>query len=410
MSSNSLRRLTEKKGNKLSKILGINSGPSTEVIADMQARINNPLFKLSIADYEAMCGNKMMVKMMSKVIGCDVKQLKKFCKYINVFAKNIESSPKSIKKKIKETISINASKRRGSLHVLPEDILEKIVNKYETLFSKVKYKLKDWIPLEKICWKSLSQNPNAIELLKANPEKIYWWGLSENPNPEAIELLQKNIHEINWEMVSKNPNAIELLKKYPENISWHYLSKNPNQAAIELLEANPRKIDWIYLSTNSSDEAIKLLKANRDEIDWRYLSLNKNKEAIELLNANPEKINWVNLSENPEAIELLKEKIENENTLTNQEYLRLGYYNVVNWDLLSRNPNAIELLKENQDKIDWESLSKNPKAMELLKANPTKIDWNYLSSNPNAIELLRKNPNKIFWLWLSSNPAIFEAI
>ena len=98
MSSNSLRRLTEKKGQHLSKILGINSGPSTEVIADMQARINNPLFKLSIADYEAMCGNKMMVRMMSKVIGCDVKQLKKFCKYINVFVKNIESSPKSIKK------------------------------------------------------------------------------------------------------------------------------------------------------------------------------------------------------------------------------------------------------------------------------------------------------------------------
>ena len=99
MSSSALERLTKKKGKQLSKILGINSGPSTEVIADMQARINNPLFKLSIADYEAMCGNKMIVKMMSKVIGCDVKQLTKFCKYINVFAKNIESSPKSIKKK-----------------------------------------------------------------------------------------------------------------------------------------------------------------------------------------------------------------------------------------------------------------------------------------------------------------------
>ena len=69
MSSNSLQRLTKKKGKQLSKILGINSGPSTRVIADMQLRINNPLFKLSIADYEAMCGNKMMVKMMSKVIG-----------------------------------------------------------------------------------------------------------------------------------------------------------------------------------------------------------------------------------------------------------------------------------------------------------------------------------------------------
>ena len=391
-----LKEIEEKKGNILSKILRVDpkslkdakvakvaktlesnsSPPDVKVIANIQERINNPLFNITIADYELMCDNKMITKMMSKVLECDEKKLKKFCKYINVFKENINSSPKSIKNKMKPKLTINN---------LPEELRTQIVEKYKSLFP-TKYVLKDWIPLEKLDWLELSKNPNAIELLKKYPENISWWGLSENPNPEAIELSQKNIHEINWDMVSKNPNAIELLKKYPENISWHYLSTNP------------------------SDEAIKLLKANPKKIDWDYLSLNKNKEAIELLNANPEKINWVNLSENPEAIELLKEKIENENTLTNQEYLRLGYYNVVNWDLLSRNPNAIELLKENQDKIDWESLSKNPKAMELLKANPTKIDWNYLSSNPNAIELLRKNPNKIFWLWLSSNPAIFEAI
>ena len=122
MSSGALRRLTEKKGKQLSKFLGIDSVPSTQLIADMQARINNPIFKLSMTDYEAMCGNKMMVRMMSKVIGCEEKQLKKFCKYINVFAENIESSPKSIKNKMKVTNSINASKRKGSLSVLPDDI------------------------------------------------------------------------------------------------------------------------------------------------------------------------------------------------------------------------------------------------------------------------------------------------
>ena len=89
----------QKKGDKLSKLLGIDSGPSTKIIATMQSRINNPLFRLSMTDYEAMCGNKMMIKLMSKVIGCEEKQLKKFCKYINVFAENIKSSPKSIKKK-----------------------------------------------------------------------------------------------------------------------------------------------------------------------------------------------------------------------------------------------------------------------------------------------------------------------
>ena len=62
MSSNTLHRLTEKKGKQLSKFLGIDSGLSTSLIANMQARINNPLFRLSMTDYEAMCGNKMMLK------------------------------------------------------------------------------------------------------------------------------------------------------------------------------------------------------------------------------------------------------------------------------------------------------------------------------------------------------------
>jgi len=240
MSSDVLRRLTEKKGKQLSKFLGIDSEPRTRLIANMQSRINNPIFKLSMTDYEDMCGNKMMTKMMSKVIGCEEKQLKKFCKYINVFAENIKSSPKSIKNKMKVTNSINASKRKGSLRVLPDDILEKIVNKYKTIF-KIKYKLKDWIPLEKLDWCELSTNPNAIELLKANPNNIDWMYLSANPNDEAIELLNSNLNrnnKINWAFLSANPNpeAIKLLKKYPKNIDWWNLSKNTNPEAIELLK------------------------------------------------------------------------------------------------------------------------------------------------------------------------------
>ncbi len=44
-----------------------------------------------------------------------------------------------------------------------------------TLFP-TKYKLRDWIPLEELDWDCLSANPNdgAIELLKANQDKINW--------------------------------------------------------------------------------------------------------------------------------------------------------------------------------------------------------------------------------------------
>ena len=261
MSSDYLEKLIEKKGNKLSKFLGIDSVPSTQLITNMQSRIKNTIFKLSIEDYEAMCGNKIMVRMMSKVIGCEEKQLKKFCKYINVFKDNINSSPKSIKNKMKVTNSINASMRRGSLHALPDDILEKIVNKYKTLFSRVKYKLKDWIPLEKLNWVKLSSNPNAIELLKSNRYEIDWKRLSGNPNPNAIELLKKNQTKIDWESLSENPNpkAIELLKKNQGNIQFYYLSKNKNPKAIDILKANREEIHWLALSENPAifDEVLE---------------------------------------------------------------------------------------------------------------------------------------------------------
>ena len=40
------------------------------------------------------------------------------------------------------------------------------------------YKLLDWIPLEKLDWFGLSQNPAAIHILEQNPDKIDWQFLS----------------------------------------------------------------------------------------------------------------------------------------------------------------------------------------------------------------------------------------
>ena len=88
------------------------------------------------------------------------------------------------------------------------------------------YKLKHFINIEKMDFKSLSFNPNAIHLLEKNSDKI------------------------NWDYLSTNPNAIHLLEKNPGNIDWFWLSSNPN--AIHLLEANPDKIHWIKLSCNPS--------------------------------------------------------------------------------------------------------------------------------------------------------------
>jgi hypothetical protein len=44
------------------------------------------------------------------------------------------------------------------------------------------YKLKDFIPLDKIIWKQLSKNRNAVFLLENNLDKIDWQYLSSNKN------------------------------------------------------------------------------------------------------------------------------------------------------------------------------------------------------------------------------------
>ena len=400
----------QKKGDKLSKLLGIDSGPSTKIISTMQSRINNPLFRLSMTDYEDICGNKMMIKLMAKVIDCEEKQLKKFCKYINVFAENIKSSPKSIKKKMKVANSISASKRRGSLHLLPEDILEKIVEKYKKTF-KTKYVLKDWVLelddddtdvyLDDIDWESLSSNPNAIDLLQKYSYKINWSWLSGNTNPRAIEMLKTHSHLIDWRVLSANPAAIDMLKnkiekeskmnerqleKLKDKIDWDMLSQNPNPEAIKILKANPDNINLDFLSANPA--AIDILKANTDDISWYELSANTNPEAIELLKTKFYKINWELLSANPAGIDLLK-----------------TYPGNIKWNYLSQNPNAIKMLKK---KIDEENKMSEYKLEDLEDFQ--KISWEMLSSNPNAIDLLEANKNKTRLRWLSENPAIFDEV
>ena len=56
----------------------------------------------------------------------------------------------------------------------------------EQLFMK----LREWIPMDKLLWYMLCDNPNAIHLLEKNLDKVDWSGLSGNPN--AIPLLEKN--------------------------------------------------------------------------------------------------------------------------------------------------------------------------------------------------------------------------
>ena len=86
-------------------------------------------------------------------------------------------------------------------------------------------KLLDWIYIDKIDWRMLSENPSAIHLLEANQDKIDWTWLSGNPS--AIHLLETNQDKIHWRWLSTNPAAIDLLEANQDKIYFRFLSKNP---------------------------------------------------------------------------------------------------------------------------------------------------------------------------------------
>jgi hypothetical protein len=154
------------------------------------------------------------------------------------------------------------------------------------------------------------------------------------------------------------------------------------------------------------------------------------------LEKNKDKIHWGKISINENAIDLIKERIEYELSLTIEEYNNLPrtidwdwlcinknavnllkeYPEFIRYDLLCKNENAIDLIKERIEyentilldkKINWNWLSENPNAIKLLEKNKEKINI-YLSKNPNGVDLLEKNKNKIDWYMLSANPGIFE--
>jgi len=57
---------------------------------------------------------------------------------------------------------------------------------------------------------------------------------------------------------------------------------------------------------------------------------------------------------------------------------------------LSENPSAIQLLRENQDKINWHGLSSNPNAIQLLRENQDKFHCKCNKSVKKSIKKIVK--------------------
>lgn len=275
--------------------------------------------------------------------------------------------------------------------------------------------------LDKIDWRLLSMNPNAIPLIEPDLERFDWYFLSKNPsiisllrkpewfrrfephlnwqglclNPNAVPFLENHLDKIHWDVLSKNPHAMSLLEKHPDKIEWTNLSRNPG--AIKLLTENPDKVIGHALCWNPSPETIPLLRTRIETERMNWSGISQHPNALELLEKYPEKIDWFFASYNTK-ISLLEKNIDKvewvyvcmNREITHQviQFLEKHVDKLCArcWSLLSGHPVAVPLLEKYPEHIDWESLSQNPAAVHLLE--PDKIDWSELSMNPKAMHLL----------------------
>ena len=282
-----------------------------------------------------------------------------------------------------------------------------------------------------IKWLEFSRNPcdAAIQFLKDNPDYIDWGGLSANTNPKAIPLIKKKIKEenqlyelspteyakledkIRWRALSANPKAIPLIiTKIKEgirldDIDWDALSKNPaiffafkrNIEAKSKIVARILSNSLVSTKTKITDLSDDLHK--KIIVDLKTISKNILRDGIPV-----DKLNWNYLSANPNAIDLLRERMNFEKKLTEEEYKNLPYQ--INWSALCTNsdPEAIKLLslEENYDKIDWLMLSDNPNAIKLLEK---RVKYQLLLNGDelNGLSIHKR----ISWQKISTNPAIF---
>lgn len=280
-------------------------------------------------------------------------------------------------------------------------------------------------------WFEFSSNNcnDAIQFLKDNPHHIDWSGLSANTNSKAIPLINKKIKEENqlyelspteyaklqnkvyWRALSANPKAIPLIiTKIKEgirldDIDWDALSKNPSIffAFKRNIEAKSKIVARILSNSLVSTKA-KITDLPDDLhkkiiVDLKTISKNILRDGIPV-----DKLNWNYLSANPNAIDLLHERMNFEKKLTEEEYKKLPYQ--INWSALCTNsdPEAIKLLslEQNYDKIDWLRLSDNPNAIKLLEK---RVKYQLLLNGDelNGLSIHKR----ISWQKISTNPAIF---
>jgi hypothetical protein len=289
------------------------------------------------------------------------------------------------------------------------------------------YKKRDWVPnMIDLIYESmdaLCNNPRAVQELESENLIDYYDMVA---NPGAIDIIERNLYNMDDSTLETNPAAAHLFKKFSENHA-----RENNEYSVDYREElniydgyTPR----IHLAHGNGHGCYKKWG---NTLDITLVALNP--QGIHYLEDEidfdkTKDINLIsNLCWNHRAIHLL-EKIEKRNPNLLDFDVLVGNINAVPiiernlhklvtkhaWDSLSFNENAVHIMRKNMDKICWSSMSQNASddAIQLLKENPDKIDWKNFNLNYNekAMEMLKKNPDKINMYYLSNNPGAIDIL
>lgn len=220
-------------------------------------------------------------------------------------------------------------------------------------------------------------------------KRMFWINIACNENiDKIIDTMFAWKHrwfddEYVWNNLSQNKNAIELIKRYPHKISWYDFMLNESDDAIEMMKNNVKLLDFELLCLNTNVNALKIVEMFLSNACWSKLS--RNKSAIYLLRKNKNKIDPFALSKNDNGAELIIELIEEDPNVVHW----------LDWHSICSNERMMRVIEKYPDMIEWHSLcmNPNPNAIKMLKKVPNMIDYRILALNKNkkAIKMLKMN-------------------
>lgn len=220
-----------------------------------------------------------------------------------------------------------------------------------------------------------------------NPKmKISWHAFSLNTNRFAVEIIEKQIDKIDVYYASRNPELLHLFENDPYYLDWNSICSMTKaypfiKQRMQFLNSMSDKKWQHALSENPG--AMEWIRENPEKINWSGLSQNPHPDAVAMLRENPDKIDWESMcrNENDDVICMIAERFDSLNR----------------WCLIelcaNRNRNAIRLIEQNENSICWSNnkAAQNPYLVHLLEKNWNDVNHSAVVMNENAVRLLKSH-------------------